>query len=49
MAEQVQRVLDPAGAQHTLEGATNHHREGTALDKALKDCTEHDGLLWKMR
>ena len=37
------------GAHHALKGATNHHRDGTALDKALKDLTEPGGLLGKMR
>jgi hypothetical protein len=42
-------LIELLGAQHAFEGATNHHRDGTALDKALKDLTEHGGILGNMR
>ena len=42
-------LLELLGASHAFKGATHHHRDGAALDKALEDFTEHDGLLWHMR
>ena len=42
-------LLEWLGAQHAFAGTTNHHREGTAWDKAVKDLTEHRGLLGQMR
>jgi hypothetical protein len=42
-------LIELLGASHALKGATHPHRDGAALDKALADVTEHDGLLGHMR
>ena len=37
--------IEGIGPQDTLQRAPNHHRDGATIDKALKDGTEHNGLL----
>jgi hypothetical protein len=37
--------IEGIGPQDALQCASNHHRDGATIDKALKDGTEHHGLL----